>query len=45
MDEIKAIRQAAGSGTNFQLPETIEGRLSVLSGEIREGMLATAAAM
>ncbi len=45
MDEIKTIRQATGSGTNFQLPESIEGRLSALSGEIREGLLATAVAL
>ncbi len=43
MDEIKAVCQAVGSGTNFQLPESIEGRLSALSDEIREGLLATAA--
>ncbi len=45
MDEIKAIRQAADSGTNFQLPETIGGKLLALSSEIREGLLATAAAL
>ncbi len=44
MDEIKTIRQATGSGTNFQLPESTEGRLSALSVEIRKGFLATAAA-
>ncbi len=44
MDEIKTIRQVAGSGINFQLPESLEDRLSALSGEIREGLLATAAA-
>ncbi len=44
MDEIKTIRQAAGSGTNFQLSESIEDRLSALPDEIRKGILATAAA-
>ncbi len=44
MDEIKTIRQAAGNDTIFQLPKSIEGRLSALSGEIRKGLLATAAA-
>ena len=43
MGEIKAVCQVAGSGTNFQLPESIEGRLSALSDKIREGLIAAAA--
>ena len=44
MDEIKTIRAAASSGTGCRFPESIEGRLSVLSSEIRKGLLATAVA-
>ena len=44
MDEIKTIWQVVSSGTDCQLPESIEGRLSALSSEVREGFLATAAA-
>lgn len=44
MDEIKTIRQAVSSGACCQFPQSIECRLSALSGEIREGLLATAAA-
>ena len=44
VDEIKTIREAVSSGTGCQFPESIEGRLSVLSSEVREGLLATAAA-
>ncbi len=42
--EIKTIRQTVSNGTECQFPESIEGRLSVVSCEIREGFLATAAA-
>ena len=44
VDEIKTIREAVSSGTGCQFPESIEGRLSVLSSEVRKGFLATAAA-
>lgn len=44
MDEIKTIREAVSSGTGCRFPESIEGRLSALSSEIRKGLLATAAA-
>lgn len=44
MDEIKTIREAASSGTGCRFPESIEGRLSALSSEIRKGLFATAAA-
>lgn len=44
MDEIKTIRHAVSSGTGCQFPQSIEGRLSALSGEICEGLLVTAAA-
>ena len=44
MDEIKTLRDAASSGTGCRFPESIEGRLSALSSEIRKGLLATAAA-
>ena len=43
MDEIKTILEAVSSGTGCRFPESIEGRLSALSGEIRKGFLATAA--
>lgn len=44
MDEIKTIRQAVSSGTGCQFPQSIGCRLAALSGEIREGLLATVAA-
>ncbi len=44
MDEIKTIREAVSSGTGCRFPESIEGRLSALSSEIRKGLLAAAAA-
>lgn len=44
MDEIKTIHEAVSSGTGCRFPESIEGRLSALSSEIRKGLLATAAA-
>ena len=43
MDEIKTIRETVSSGTDCRFPESIEGRLSALSSEIRKGLLATAA--
>lgn len=44
MDKIKTIRAAVSSGTGCRFPESIVARLSALSGEIRRGFLATAAA-
>ena len=43
MDEIRTIRENVNSDTGCRFPESIEGRLSALSGEIRKGFLATAA--
>lgn len=44
MDEIKTIHEAVSSGTGCRFPESIEGRLSALSSEIRKGFPATAVA-